>query len=134
MWVVTTDAPHSVARFFLAAALRQGLHLTDCAQSCTLPRTLPTNQHKIADVVRERRSRTKLVNVAPRALNGNLALEMALHAHLVAPRRAQLRRIHNCPGLLSEGFDMRLAGSVTVLTADGQLLKSGVGVSARPVS
>jgi hypothetical protein len=70
MWVVTTDAPHSVARFFLAAALRQSLHLTDCAQSCTLPRTLPTNQHKIADVVRERRSRTKLVNVSPRALNG----------------------------------------------------------------
>ena len=89
--IMAAGARHRAARLFLAHALRQLFELAGGAHA----RLAVASEHVVANVVRQIIARAVLIHVFAGTLNRRIALEMALHANLVAALRRELRRIHD---------------------------------------
>src|SRR3984885_15651665 len=83
------DAPHRVASFFLAHALRQRLHLAERTHSAAVV----TGENKIPNEIREVFAGLEFIEMAPRLLDRDVSFQMALHANFIAARSREFRGI-----------------------------------------
>ena len=87
--IMTGGARHFVAGSALAAALRQRFELAHGASA------LLVRDHKVANKIQEIVAGPELVSMAMRALDRDIAFEMALHANCVATIRRELRKLQH---------------------------------------
>src|ERR1700733_40258 len=86
---MTGDAPHRVASFFLAHALRQRLHLAERAHSAAVV----TRINKVSYKIREVFAGLEFIEMASWLLDRDVSFQVALHANFIAARRRELRGI-----------------------------------------
>src|SRR5579864_3787327 len=119
MWIVASGARHGVASLLLADALRQRLDLADRSKFA-----LRVRKSKVMDVFRQFLARLVFVEMAPGLFNRRPALEMALHADLVAPGRIEFGGINDCAA-----FRVLFSWSVAAFATDAGLGERRVWVT-----
>src|ERR1700685_16214 len=117
MRIVAGYAPHRVAGFFLAHALRQRLHLTERAH----PAPVVAYVNKIPDEVGEILACLEFIEMASRLLNRDISFQVALHADLVAALRRELRGIDDRAGIRG----VKISGPVATLARDSAVRVAG---------